>query len=66
MTKSPLIGGPSSKSDVFTYTFSRAFIPPWSSVMTKPETLGPDISYQGNRNPSFSLHLFYCFARIIL
>ena len=45
MTKSPLIGGPSSKSDVFTYTFSQAFIPPWSFVMTKPETLGPDISY---------------------
>ncbi len=23
---------------------SRAFIPPWSLVMTKPETLGPDAS----------------------
>jgi hypothetical protein len=23
---------------------SRAFIPPWSLVMTKPETLGPDTS----------------------
>jgi hypothetical protein len=26
------------------YMISRAFIPPWSLVMTKPETLGPDTS----------------------
>jgi hypothetical protein len=26
------------------YIISRAFIPPWSLVMTRPETLGPDTS----------------------
>src|SRR3954452_19902336 len=29
------------KSNVLTTLISRAFIPPWSLVMTKPETLGP-------------------------
>jgi hypothetical protein len=30
------------KSKCMSYIISRAFIPPWSLVTTKPETLGPD------------------------
>ena len=45
---------------MYYYIISRAFIPPWSLVMTRPETLGPGISYLGNRNPSFSLHQLHC------
>ena len=33
-----------SKSQCSDYIISRAFIPPWSLVMTRPETLGPDAS----------------------
>jgi len=32
------------KSQCMSYIISRAFIPPWSLVTTKPETLGPDTS----------------------
>src|SRR5687767_8445413 len=41
---------------MYDYIISRAFIPPWSLVMTKPETLGPDISHPmgKDRNPSFT------------
>jgi hypothetical protein len=41
---------------MYDYIISRAFIPPWSLVTTKPETLGPDAFYQTrkeSRNPSF-------------
>jgi len=31
--------------------------------MTRPETLGPGVSYRGNRNPSFSLHQLHCLDR---
>jgi hypothetical protein len=35
---------------------SRAFVPPWSfALLAKPETLGPDVFYAENRNPSFAL-----------
>jgi hypothetical protein len=36
-----LLGGITQES-MYYYIISRAFIPPWSLVMTKPETLGPD------------------------
>jgi hypothetical protein len=36
------IGGVKPKSQCMSYIISRAFIPPWSLVTTKPETLGPD------------------------
>ena len=36
-----LISAGQSKSQCSDYIISRAFIPPWSLVMTKPETLGP-------------------------
>jgi hypothetical protein len=39
--ESPSIGGITQES-MYYYMISRAFIPPWSLVMTKPETLGPD------------------------
>jgi len=48
---------------MYYYIISRAFIPPWSLVMTRPETLGPGVSYRGNRNPSFSLHQLHCLDR---
>src|SRR5690348_8910639 len=42
--ESPCISGFNSKSQCSDYIISRAFIPPWSLVMTRPETLGPDAS----------------------
>ena len=39
-----LYQGSNSKSQCSDYIISRAFIPPWSLVMTRPETLGPDTS----------------------
>jgi hypothetical protein len=41
-----LASGLNSKKAMYhQYMISRAFIPPWSLVMTKPETLGPDASF---------------------
>ena len=51
--ESPCISGFNSRSQCNNYIISRAFIPPWSLVMTRPETLGPDASVQRGRNPSF-------------
>lgn len=39
-----LFRGLNSGNQCNNYMISRAFIPPWSLVVTKPETLGPDTS----------------------
>ena len=44
ITKPPVGKAKFPKGHVPQYMISRAFIPPWSLVMTKPETLGPDTS----------------------
>ena len=41
---SPFSAVSNSGNQCNNYMISRAFIPPWSLVMTKPETLGPDTS----------------------
>ena len=52
------------KSQCIDYIISRAFIPPWSLVTTKPETLGPDASSaERGRNPSFALLQLYFLRR---
>jgi hypothetical protein len=45
------IGGVKPKSQCMSYIISRAFIPPWSLVTTKPETLGPDAFFVLRRKP---------------
>ena len=44
------IGWVKPKSQCMSYIISRAFIPPWSLVTTKPETLGPDAFFSAKES----------------
>jgi hypothetical protein len=53
------------KSQCMSYIISRAFIPPWSLVTTKPETLGPDALFSTTEQAGTLVSLYCDCTRLI-